>query len=228
MLALAFLTAGAANAGAQLTYSVILDDYLTTQHVDTGSSNPSSDTLSNDSALFGGVGADRTLQLETFISGANQGSAGQSLDVDLFESGRLSLATSASIVSESLISYSNIGDGLGFDLTTGGSDRFLFDIVSTDQSSDWTVSVTDTDGDTATYDFTQGAVNAPLALNAAFVDFTDAGATTDFDRITDVSFILTATALDFEIERFGIGSIPEPSSALLMFTALPFLLRRKR
>lgn len=208
----------------QASYTVNIDTFSTSQHVDTGTTNPASNDLTV-SSLFDSAGAIRTLYLSTSI-----GDFSQSLDVDsgLFP-GFLSLQTA--VISTSMLTYNDIGGtGGAFDLTTGGATHFLVDLQTHDQSGNWVLDVTDSDGHTATRTLTQSAISSPETLSVAYSSFTDTGAgVTDFDKVTSFQLEIAGDALDYKIGVFGAGTIPEPSTGVIsVFGALLLCTQRRR
>ncbi|MGK0185899.1 MAG: hypothetical protein ACI9R3_001682 [Verrucomicrobiales bacterium] len=204
----------------QVTYTVNIDGFSTFQHADTGTVNPYTSPPLAVGSLFDGVGADRTLYLQTDV-----GHVTQSLDVNssLFPN-FLSLQTA--VASTSRMLYDNIG-GTEVDLTNLGATHFLFDLQIHDQSGNWVLDVTDGDGDSATYAFTQSAITGPETLAVAFTDFTQTG-TMDFDRLTSFQLEIAGDALDYQIGVFGAGTVPEPTTGMLVLLGAGFLLGMRR
>jgi hypothetical protein len=108
----------------------------------------------------------------------------------------------------------------GLDLTdTGTSDAFFFDVDFADLGFDFQISLVDTGGDIALFDFPgeTPAIGDDTTFGPILFTWFSNFANVDFKNIRSISLLIqpTGDARDFTIDNFYTGKAPEPATVAL-------------
>ena len=206
---------------ADITVTIVLDEFDFAQSLDTGSGSPAQSTVT-DAGLLGG---ERIFDLTTTSPSIfNRLRTGTFLgNTDLL------LSTEPGDSSTSVVTYDGTdANGLNsYDVTIAGGTHFFMRMDNLDSEANWTLRLTDMsdNSDSSLLSLSAGSSDILMPFsNFSGVDLTD---------LKEISFSIQSTevsgGLDFALDSFGVGHIPEPSTSILLLgTLVPTLLRRRR
>ena len=122
------------------------------------------------------------------------------------------------VVSQSLLNYDGLaGAGLGADLTP--LDQFSIDVVSSDTTIEWELTVEDGSGNIYTHEFLAvalGLINLDLSIwSGNGVDLSDVKRISLLANSAQKDFPDGKPNVDTEITFFGVTSVPEPATLAL-------------